>query len=72
MHNNFKVMRERAGMTQQAVADAVGIERSTIAKWETGAALPRVGNLYQMAALYKCRVSDLIPDGPCESEAAAQ
>ena len=70
--NNFRAMRKRANMTQAQAAEQMGMDKSSISKWETGAALPRVGNLYQMAALYKCRVSDLIPDGPCESEAAAQ
>ena len=70
--NNFKAMRKRANMTQEQVAKQMGMDKSSISKWETGAALPRVGNLYQMATLYKCRVSDLIPDGPNESEAAGE
>ncbi len=34
-------MRERQGITQQQMADRVGITRVQLARWEAGASLPR-------------------------------
>lgn len=34
----LKRMRERAGMTQQALADLLGVHRQTVTRWENGAA----------------------------------
>lgn len=72
MVNNFKAMRKKANLTQGQVAEAIGVDTSMVCKWETGTIIPRIDRLYQMATLYKCRVSDLIPDGPNESEAAGE
>lgn len=57
-----KKMRERAKLTQQAVADELGTDRSTVAKWETGAALPRADKLLALARLYGCTVEALLEE----------
>ena len=33
--------RERLALTQQEVADALGVSRVTVARWEAGLAMPR-------------------------------
>ena len=57
---NFKQMREKAKLTQQAVADALGVDRSTVSKWESGASVPKTSKLYKIAILYGCKVDDLM------------
>ena len=37
--------RERAGLTQQALADTCGLSRFQISRWETGEAKPEPGSL---------------------------
>ena len=37
----IKDLRTAKGMPQREFAAALGVDRTTIAKWETGAALPR-------------------------------
>jgi DNA-binding transcriptional regulator YiaG len=32
----FKRIRARLGLTQAAIADAIGVHRVTVAKWEAG------------------------------------
>lgn len=39
-----RYLRERAGLSQGALAQAVGVEVSTISRWERGAREPRQGN----------------------------
>lgn len=37
------------GMTQQQLADAIGVKQSQIAGWETGARKPKIDALMRMA-----------------------
>ena len=59
---NFREPRILANMTQQAAASELGIERTTISMWETGAASPRSEMLLKIAALYKCSVDELLKE----------
>lgn len=58
--NAFEERRKAAKMTQEAVAAALGIDRSTVAKWETGRALPTAEKLLRVARLYGCTADALI------------
>ena len=44
--------RTRAGMTQEYVAEALGISRQAVSKWEAGASEPTAANLAALAVLY--------------------
>lgn len=56
--NVFGKLRENAGLTQQAAADAMKVDRSTVAKWETGVCMPNASKLPALAELYKCTIPD--------------
>lgn len=58
--NQYAKMRERSCLTQEYVAKQLHIDRSTVAKWETGEANPRVERLIQMARLYECTLDELV------------
>ncbi len=47
--NNLKKLRNHAKLTQEGVAERLNIDRFTIAKWETGEAMPRADKLSQLA-----------------------
>lgn len=36
-----RMLRVNAGLSQQQVADALGVRRPTVSRWETGARSPR-------------------------------
>lgn len=57
--NKIKDKREAAGLTQHRLAEALGVDRSAIAKWETGEALPRADKLPALAKVLSCNVDDL-------------
>lgn len=60
--NGMTIARKKAKLLQKDVADELGVHRSSVAKWETGVAIPRVGTLMKLARLYGCTIEDLIGD----------
>lgn len=58
--------RKAAGFTQQQVADALGVARTTITAMEAGQRRPRASELSQLARLYGRRVGELVrpPESP--------
>ena len=61
----MRAMREKKDMSQQAVALEIGVERSTVAQWESGKSRPRAELLPKLAKLFGCSIEELlVPDGP--------
>lgn len=58
----IKDLRTTKGMPQREFAAALGVDRTTVAKWETGAALPRADMLPKIAKLLGCTISDLFEE----------
>lgn len=57
--NNLKELREKANLTQESLAKLINVDRSTIAKWETGEASPRSDKLPTLANVLNCTIDDL-------------
>lgn len=55
----MQALRKAAKLTQSDVAKILKVERSTVAMWETGAAMPRADKLPALAKLYGCTIDDL-------------
>ena len=65
MDNNLKILREQHGLSQQKLADALGVSRQTIISIEKGRYDPSLPLAFQMAAQFDCAIEDLfIPDSP--------
>lgn len=58
--NPFAKARIKAGLRQEEVASALHVDRSTIAKWETGVAKPRADKLMDISKLYGCTPGQLL------------
>lgn len=58
--SELAILRKQAGYTQETAAEALGTDRSTVAKWETGGAHPRTDKLVKLAKLYGCTVDALM------------
>ena len=58
--NGFAQMRIAAKLKQEDVADKLSTDRSTVAKWETGVAMPRADKLPAIAKLYGCSIEKLL------------
>lgn len=52
--------RTRCNMTQEFVAESLGVTRQAVSKWETGAAEPSTTNLLALAKLYGVSADELL------------
>ena len=55
----IKELRERSGMTQRELGEQIGMDCTTITKWETEVALPRSRQLPQLARVLGCTIDEL-------------
>lgn len=56
----LKAHRTRCQMTQEFEAEALGVSRQTVSKWENGSADPSTTNLLALAKLYGVSAEELI------------
>lgn len=57
---SFSSAREKAGMTQNEVANALGVNQSSVSLWESGRNLPRGKQMVKLAKLYGVTVDELL------------
>lgn len=56
----LKEYRQRCHMTQEFVAESLGVSRQAVSKWENGASEPSTSNLIALAELYGVTAEDLL------------
>ncbi len=59
LKNKLKELRVTYGMTQEAVADHLGVSSQTVSKWERGLLSPDIALLPKIALLFKCSIDSL-------------
>jgi transcriptional regulator with XRE-family HTH domain len=55
--------RKKTGLTQDQVAERLGLERETISRFERGAVIPPIPRLYELAEIYGCTAGELLTQG---------
>ncbi len=56
----LKQHRISSKMSQEFVAEAIGVSRQAVSKWETGVTDPSTSNLIALAKLFQISAEDLI------------
>ena len=56
----LKARRLQSKMTQEFVADALGVSRQAVSKWENGTVDPSTSNLLALAKLYGLSAEELL------------
>ncbi len=62
IQDKLVTLRKRTGMSQQEVADAIGVTRQTISNWELGQGSPTLDRAAELARLYGVSLDDLAND----------
>lgn len=60
---NLSNLRNGAGLSQEALAEQLGVSRQAVSNWERNLSEPDIGSINRIAELLNVPVSDLI-DGP--------
>lgn len=59
----IRAHRTRCKMTQEFVAESLGVSRQAVSKWESGAAAPSTANLMALAELFQVDAAELLQAG---------
>ena len=58
----LRAHRTKCKMTQEFVAETIGVSRQAVSKWENGTSDPSTSNLFALAKLYGVSVEDLLKE----------
>lgn len=61
-YTQYKVLREKAGLSVKQVMEALNVSDAAVYFWETGANAPRTKKLPDIAKLYGCTVDELLKE----------
>lgn len=60
--SRLEAYRKNAKLTQEELADLVGVTKGAVSKWETEGHIPRPATLRKLADLFGCRMGDLLEE----------
>lgn len=61
---NLYTLRQRAGLSQDALAEKLQVSRQSVSKWETDASVPELEKLVKLSELFHVTLDELVLDRP--------
>lgn len=61
----LQVIRKSKGITQEEMAERIGVSRQAVTKWESGMAYPDILNLIQISNLFHTTIDYLVKEEEC-------
>ena len=68
----LQILRKSKGMTQEELAEKLGVSRQAVAKWESSLVYPDIYNLIQISNLMNVSVDYLVKEQDCEISAVPE
>ena len=59
----LQLLRSKTGMSQEELAERLGISRQSISKWESGQSVPDLKKLIILSEIYSVTIDSLVKDG---------
>ena len=59
---NLKHLRKLKKLSQEVLAEKVGVSRQSVSKWENGEAYPEMSNILALCSIFHCKINDLVND----------
>lgn len=66
LHEKIVLYRKKNGLSQEGLAEKIGVSRQAVSKWETGEALPEVTKLKALADTFNVTVDFLLDESKAE------
>ena len=57
---NLYHLRKLSKMSQETLAEEVGVSRQSVSKWEKGDAYPEMDNILKLCKIFHCKINDLV------------
>lgn len=60
LYEKLYELRRASGMSQEELAEKLGVSRQAVSKWESGATQPELSKLIELSKLYSVSVDELL------------
>ena len=60
--DNLRNLRKSKKISQEELAEKVGVSRQSVSKWETSEAYPEMNNILELCKIFNCNISKLVND----------
>ena len=67
LKERIQKLRKEKNMSQEGLADILGISRQAVTKWENGESLPDIDNLIKISNIFSTSLDKLLKDESCVS-----
>ena len=57
---NLYKLRKEAKMSQEKLAEEVGVSRQSVSKWENGESYPEMENILKLCKTFHCKINDIV------------
>ena len=58
--DNLKDLRKMRKISQEELADKLGVSRQSVSKWETGENYPSMANIMCLCTIFKCNINEIV------------
>lgn len=58
--DNLRKLRKSKKISQEELAEKVGVSRQSVSKWECGDAYPEMDNILRLCTIFHCKISNLV------------
>lgn len=72
LSQNILSLRKQHGLSQEELAEKMGVTRQTISRWELGSSVPTLENIVQLSGLFQVSTDFLLDNGPMSAPASAK
>ena len=59
---NLYNLRKKKKISQEKLAEKIGVSRQSVSKWENGTAYPEMNRIFELCKIFHCKLNDLVND----------
>lgn len=57
---NLYNLRKKQKISQEKLAEKIGVSRQSVSKWENGTAYPEMNRIFELCKIFHCKLNDLV------------